>query len=195
MIEARLALVASLVLIVACSSGVATTPSPTRTSTVTPTAPIPTSSPTVRPTSTARSSPTPDAPRITFHGERRAALEAATGLGYTCGSEAPLDDGTPAVQCTYSGATEAEGLIVIGPAGDLRGVRLHSDEGDRIGEFLFTFTNDAMTTWVFEQLDELVATGIVPVEVSKSFPGAIMRFEAIDASPILVILTVQAPPV
>ena len=138
--------------------------------------------PTERPAPSNRLTPRPSesqlAPvKVALHGQRSSALDAAAELGWTCGPEFELEDGNPAVTCTYPGGTGDEGLVVIGPADDLLAVRMHSDEGEKLADFLNAFASEEIADWTIGHLDEVIDTGIVPLEVSDRFGDAIVVFE------------------
>ena len=180
-----------LVVVLAGCAGSIASAQPTATDRPTPTQ---RPSPTPRPTPTRTPRPTPTAtsagPKVELHGPRSAALTTAAGLGWTCGDEFTLEDGNPAVICKYPGGTDLEGLVVIGSANDLLAVRMHTDEGARMAEFLFTFASDEITGWALDQISAIAGTGIVPVETGDRFDDATVRFEADEN--LLMTVTIQA---
>lgn len=81
--------------------------------------PTETPAPTERPTPANRLTPRPtESPSsllgVELHGPRSAALDTAAGLGWDCGQESVLEDGNPAVLCTYPGGTANEGWLSSG---------------------------------------------------------------------------------
>lgn len=172
-----------LALVTGCS------PSPLASETGSPTPDSPHPSQTASPRAT--STPAPEVTHLPFHGDRQVVVDTLTANGFDECSEFVLNDGRPAVLCTWPGAGAGEGFVVIGAPDDFLAVRVHSSDGAKVAEFLFMFGTDEITAWVLGELDSITQTGIVPTSSSERIADATVAFEADEN--LRIVVTIQAP--
>lgn len=69
-------------------------------------------------------------------------------LGWGVTDAFTLDDGTPAVIVRWPGAPNDEGVVIAGSADDVIGLKMVTNDGAKMADFLFKWSSTEITQWL-----------------------------------------------